>query len=87
MAKYFCFSSLIGLHFWKGKVFKRSGVKFQMPENFEEPAASVGEMHKRRELMADGHRYIIYYTFGEHLTDSFNAADTAATPSEVAGDV
>ena len=24
------------------------------------------EMHKRRELMADGRRYIIYYTFGEN---------------------
>ncbi len=24
----------------------------------------VGEMHKRREIMADGRRYIIYYTFG-----------------------
>lgn len=26
---------------------------------------SVGEMRKRREKMADGKRYIIYYTFGE----------------------
>lgn len=25
----------------------------------------VGEMHKRREKMADGRRYIIYYTFGD----------------------
>lgn len=25
----------------------------------------VYEMRKRRELMADGRRYIIYYTFGE----------------------
>jgi hypothetical protein len=24
------------------------------------------EMHKRRELMADERRYIIYYTFGEN---------------------
>ncbi len=26
-------------------------------------AATVGEMHKRLETMADGKRYIIYYTF------------------------
>ena len=25
---------------------------------------TVGEMHKRRETMTDGKRYIIYYTFG-----------------------
>ena len=25
---------------------------------------SVGEMHARREVMEDGKRYIIYYTFG-----------------------
>lgn len=25
----------------------------------------TGEMRKRRETMADGKRYIIYYTFGE----------------------
>lgn len=31
-------------------------------ENLE---TSVGEMHKRRETMADGRRYIIYYTFGD----------------------
>ena len=34
------------------------------PENFEKGAA-IGEMHTRRELMADGRRYIVYYTFGE----------------------
>ncbi|HEX8638761.1 MAG TPA: hypothetical protein VF692_11900 [Pyrinomonadaceae bacterium] len=28
------------------------------------------EMHKRRELMADGRRYIIYYTFGENAGKS-----------------
>lgn len=26
---------------------------------------AVGEMHMRRETMADGRRYIIYYTFGD----------------------
>ena len=25
------------------------------------------QMHKRRELMADNRRYIIYYTFGENV--------------------
>ena len=25
----------------------------------------VGAMHKRREKMADGERYIIFYTFGD----------------------
>lgn len=28
------------------------------------------EMHKRSELMADGRRYIIYYTFGENAGES-----------------
>jgi len=28
----------------------------------------VGEMRKRRETMADGRRYIIYYTFGDEET-------------------
>lgn len=27
------------------------------------------EMHKRCELMADGRRYIIYYTFGESAVE------------------
>ncbi len=30
----------------------------------KQPENKVGEMHKRRETMADGRRYIIYYTFG-----------------------
>jgi hypothetical protein len=34
------------------------------------------ELHKRRELMADGRRYIIYYTFGE------NAGESAAQPND-----
>ncbi|CAN5543017.1 hypothetical protein BH18ACI1_BH18ACI1_00510 [soil metagenome] len=28
-------------------------------------ADSAGKTHKRRELMADGRRYIIYYTFDQ----------------------
>jgi hypothetical protein len=40
-------------------------------------------MHKRREIMADGRRYIIYYTFGADET-----ADAAAgEPGEVSDDV
>ncbi len=30
----------------------------------------VGEMHKRREAMADGRRYIIFYTFGNEEAES-----------------
>ncbi len=29
----------------------------------------IGEIHKRRETMADGRRYIIYYTFGNKETE------------------
>ncbi len=30
---------------------------------------NVGEMHKRRETMPDGKRYIIFYTFGKEEKD------------------
>ncbi|HEX8367979.1 MAG TPA: hypothetical protein VF604_05515 [Pyrinomonadaceae bacterium] len=40
---------------------------------------SVGEMHKRREAMADGRRYIIYYTFGESEN---SGTTTLETPEE-----
>lgn len=36
-----------------------------MENEEQKPEEAGGEMHKRRELMADGRRYIIYYTFGE----------------------
>lgn len=43
------------------------------------------EMHKRPELMADGRRYIIYYTFGEKAGES--AAETnARTPPSAEND-
>lgn len=32
--------------------------------------ATVGEMHKRREKMADEKRYIIYYTFGDESAEN-----------------
>lgn len=34
-----------------------------MQDSESEHKASVGEMRKDRETMADGRRYIIYYTF------------------------
>lgn len=42
-------------------------------ENEEKQSENkVGEMRKRREPMADGRRYIIYYTFGDDETKSSN---------------
>ncbi len=35
-----------------------------MPDEIKTKSENVGEMHKRREIMADGKRYLIYYTFG-----------------------
>jgi hypothetical protein len=35
-----------------------------MEDKREDLKPGVGKMHKRRETMADGKRYIIYYTFG-----------------------
>ena len=35
-----------------------------MENEEKQPENKVGEMRKRRETMADGKRYIIYYTFG-----------------------
>jgi len=32
----------------------------------------AGEMHKRRENMADGERYIIFYTFGDEKIETEN---------------
>ncbi len=34
-----------------------------MENKEKQPEKSVGEMHKRREKMPDGKRYIIFYTF------------------------
>jgi hypothetical protein len=36
-----------------------------MENEEKQPENKVGEMRKRRETMADGKRYIIYYTFGD----------------------
>ena len=35
-----------------------------MASETDEKIKSLGEMNKRREMMADGKRYLIYYTFG-----------------------
>lgn len=37
---------------------------------------TVGEMHKRRETMPDGKRYIIYYTFGDGGENSETVTET-----------
>lgn len=47
------------------KFTRRSPTKTQMENEEKQPEKAVGEMHKRRETMADRKRYIIYYTFGE----------------------
>ena len=39
-------------------------------EKEEKNESGIGQMHKRREKMADGKRYIIYYTFGEGSEES-----------------
>ena len=36
-----------------------------MENEKQQTEKNVGEMHKQRETMADGVRYIIFYTFGE----------------------
>lgn len=40
-----------------------------MENEEKQPDSPVGEMHKRRETMPDGRRYIIYYTFGGEDTE------------------
>jgi len=36
-----------------------------MPDEKKTSSETVGEMHKRREIMSDERRYLIYYTFGQ----------------------
>ena len=36
-----------------------------MENEEKQPEKAVGEMRKRCETMADGRRYIIFYTFGD----------------------
>jgi hypothetical protein len=39
-----------------------------MENEEKQPEKAIGEMHKRRETMADERRYIIFYTFGKDQT-------------------
>lgn len=48
------------------KARKFAGREQDMENQETKHDESVGEMHKNRELMADGRRYIIYYTFGNN---------------------
>jgi hypothetical protein len=43
-----------------------------MEDEEKQPEKVIGEMHKRRETMADAKRYIIYYTFGYEETKQQN---------------
>jgi hypothetical protein len=43
-----------------------------MEKEENQPEKEIGEMHKRREPMVDGRRYIIYYTFGNEETEPQN---------------
>lgn len=54
----------------------------QLANQIKKPLQTVGEMHKRSELMADGRRYIIYYTFGEK-TDSASPTISEKAVSEM----
>lgn len=48
-------------------------------ENEEKKAdKAVGEMRKRRETMADGRRYILYYTFGDEDAISLQQDEVSA---------
>lgn len=48
---------------YNGFIKWRIGSNLIFMENKEPAEKPIGEMHKRREPMADGKRYIIYYTF------------------------
>ncbi len=50
-----------------------------MPDEKNTSSETVGEMHKRREIMADGRRYLLYYTFGANEA----AAQPEAKPVEL----
>ena len=43
--------------------------------------STVGELHTRREQMADGRRYIIYYTFADKGREPTNKRE--GTPENV----
>lgn len=48
----------------------------------DERAMRVGEMRKRREKMADGRRYIIYYTFASSSDEQTPHENDSQTEKE-----
>jgi hypothetical protein len=46
-------------------------------QNKFQRTTGIGAMQKRRETMADGRRYIIYYTFGENLETAENGGENS----------
>ena len=52
-----------------------------MPNEKNTKSENVGQMNKRREIMADGKRYLIYYTFGSETIATTEATAIMATPS------
>lgn len=46
-------------------MFLRSPWQNRISMEKEELEKTVGEIHKSREKMSDGERYIIFYTFGD----------------------
>ena len=55
------------------------------PDNIQDDiqrGSAVGEMHARREQMADGRRYMIYYTFGD-LSVEMPENSKEETPQDV----
>lgn len=49
----------------RAKSIRLLHIKKPMENEEKQTEDKVGEMQKRRETMADGKRYIIYYTFGD----------------------
>lgn len=63
------------------KIGKLKSIGQMKDERAEKNEQGFYEMRKRRELMADGRRYIIYYTFGE------NSGETPEKDNEQREDV
>ena len=57
-----------------------------MDSETEKLKTSIGEMQKRRVTMADGRRYLIYYTF-EKRSEPSAVADGLSSVSETSGKV
>ena len=45
-------------------------LRYRRMEHTEIQIDDPGEMHIRREVMQDGKRYIIFYTFGDETTET-----------------